>query len=190
MLRHYLRQLIIEKKILFLLLMFVVSFSVSLGFIRVVLADQLIRENDGSNPNDVLDEICVNDSAGNFGNFTADYVAPRYIVFTPGGFQRTVVSSSYGFCSGLGVNTTIVKLSDPTNDIITYQLDLWAPGDTTPPTISNLTAGSITQTGATITWTTNETATHTIKYGTTSGSYDSYPNTKSAGSGTSASGAL
>ncbi|MFY9484868.1 MAG: hypothetical protein WAP74_04645 [Patescibacteria group bacterium] len=65
--------------------------------------------------------------------------------------------------------------------------------DTTPPTITNLTAGSITETGATITWTTAgepASTTHTVKYGTTSGSYDSYPNTKSAGSGTSASGAL
>ncbi|MGB7621818.1 MAG: fibronectin type III domain-containing protein [Terriglobia bacterium] len=39
--------------------------------------------------------------------------------------------------------------------------------DTTPPTISATTASSITQTGATITWTTNEASDTQVDYGTT-----------------------
>lgn len=38
--------------------------------------------------------------------------------------------------------------------------------DTTPPTISAVTAGSVTQTSATITWTTNEAADSQVAYGT------------------------
>lgn len=39
--------------------------------------------------------------------------------------------------------------------------------DTTPPTISGVTASSITATGATITWTTNESSDTQVEYGTT-----------------------
>src|SRR5574341_595898 len=39
--------------------------------------------------------------------------------------------------------------------------------DTTPPTLSNITAGSLTSSGATITWTTNEASTTQVNYGTT-----------------------
>jgi hypothetical protein len=41
-----------------------------------------------------------------------------------------------------------------------------AAADTTPPTISAVTSGSISQTGATITWTTNEAADSQVAYGT------------------------
>ncbi|MFZ5863437.1 MAG: fibronectin type III domain-containing protein [Nitrospirota bacterium] len=41
--------------------------------------------------------------------------------------------------------------------------------DTTPPTISSVTASGITATGATLTWTTNEAATTAAEYGTTTG---------------------
>ncbi|MBI3812622.1 MAG: hypothetical protein HY283_10560 [Nitrospirae bacterium] len=42
-----------------------------------------------------------------------------------------------------------------------------APPDTTPPVISGITASNITNTGAVITWTTNETANSQVEYGTT-----------------------
>ncbi|TAK08903.1 MAG: hypothetical protein EPO39_03545, partial [Candidatus Manganitrophaceae bacterium] len=42
-----------------------------------------------------------------------------------------------------------------------------APPDTTPPTISNVASGSITGSGATITWTTNEASDSQVEYGTT-----------------------
>ncbi len=41
------------------------------------------------------------------------------------------------------------------------------PGDTTPPVISNVAAGNITTTGATITWTTNENSDSQVEYGLT-----------------------
>lgn len=44
-----------------------------------------------------------------------------------------------------------------------------AAADTTPPTISNIGASGVTQTAATITWTTNEASTSQINYGTTTG---------------------
>ncbi|MBN2053005.1 fibronectin type III domain-containing protein [Candidatus Woesearchaeota archaeon] len=44
-------------------------------------------------------------------------------------------------------------------------------GDTTPPIISNVQNTSITDTSATITWTTDEIATSVVKYGTVSGVY-------------------
>jgi len=42
-------------------------------------------------------------------------------------------------------------------------------GDTTPPTISNVQASSITSSGATITWTTDEASSSVVEYGTTTG---------------------
>src|SRR3989475_546704 len=41
------------------------------------------------------------------------------------------------------------------------------PPDTTPPTITNISASNISSTGATITWTTNEPADSQVEYGTT-----------------------
>ena len=40
-------------------------------------------------------------------------------------------------------------------------------GDTTPPTISNIQSSSITSSGATITWTTDEASSSVVEYGTT-----------------------
>ena len=41
------------------------------------------------------------------------------------------------------------------------------PADTTAPTISAVQAGSVTSSGATITWTTNEAANRQVEFGTT-----------------------
>ncbi len=48
-------------------------------------------------------------------------------------------------------------------------------GDTTPPVISNVAAGSITATSATITWTTNEPADSQVMYRTAQGAFQSTP---------------
>ena len=77
-------------------------------------------------------------------------------------------STSYGFT---------VKAKDaagntsPASNLISITTN--APADTTAPTISGVTSSSITQTGAMISWTTNEAANSQIAYGTTSGSYTS-----------------
>jgi hypothetical protein len=52
-------------------------------------------------------------------------------------------------------------------------------GDTTPPTISNVQSSSITSSGATITWTTNEASSSVVEYGTTT----SYGSTATGSSG-------
>lgn len=41
------------------------------------------------------------------------------------------------------------------------------PSDTTAPVISSVAASGVTTSGATVTWTTNESATHQVEYGTT-----------------------
>jgi phosphodiesterase/alkaline phosphatase D-like protein len=48
-----------------------------------------------------------------------------------------------------------------------------APGDTTPPVVSSQVTSSVTQTSATITWTTNENANAQVEYGQ-SASYGTY----------------
>ncbi|MCG3111308.1 MAG: fibronectin type III domain-containing protein [Candidatus Manganitrophus sp. SB1] len=51
--------------------------------------------------------------------------------------------------------------------------------DTTPPTISNVVSGSITETGATISWATNEASDSQVEYGTTT-SYGNITNLNTA----------
>lgn len=52
--------------------------------------------------------------------------------------------------------------------VITAQPNTGSTSDTTPPIASNIQATNITQTGATITWTTNEPADSNVDYGLTS----------------------
>lgn len=54
-----------------------------------------------------------------------------------------------------------------------------AAPDTTPPAISNISSGSLSTTGATITWFTNEAATTRIEYGTTT-AYGSFTSLNSS----------
>lgn len=57
---------------------------------------------------------------------------------------------------------------DGTWDVGAYEVASGGGGDTTPPVLSNIAAGGISQTAATITWTTDESATSGVKYGLTS----------------------
>ncbi|MCP4148466.1 MAG: hypothetical protein GY757_12035 [bacterium] len=72
----------------------------------------------------------------------------------------------YYTSTGTNWNTRIGSFKIPTS------------GDTTPPVISSISAGSISQTGATITWTTDESADSEVNYGTTS----SYGSTETSAS--------
>ncbi len=177
---------------LILIIAFIVSF---LEWKFSYSSHSLVRTDTVEVP--TLSKVCL-DSA--IGNVTADYSVGRYVTFPDrSSASFNIQSSEYPGDAICSVNTELIFTTDPPSNLqVGDTIKLWtsdpnANHDTTPPTITNLTAGSITQTGATITWTTAgepASTTHTIKYGTTSGSYDSYPNTKSAGSGTSASGAL
>jgi len=64
-------------------------------------------------------------------------------------------------CNVAGLYTDL--LTSVTNGVYTASPVL----DTTPPTISSIVAGSITQTGATITWSTNENSDSQMDYGLT-----------------------
>ncbi len=75
--------------------------------------------------------------------------------------------------SGLSGSTTYhfrVKSTDASSNVGTssdYTFTTQSAGDTTPPVISEIGASSITDTGATIIWTTDESSTSTVNYGTT-----------------------
>ncbi len=86
--------------------------------------------------------------------------------------NASLVSSHSVVLSGLTGGTTYhyrVKSKDAAGNL-TVSADFTfttATPDTTPPTISSVTSGSLTTTGATITWTTNEAADTQVEYGTT-----------------------
>lgn len=75
--------------------------------------------------------------------------------------------------TGLTAGTTYryrVRAADAAGNLSAYSNIVSATttaSDTTPPTISNVAAGSITSSGATITWTTNEASDTQVEYGTT-----------------------
>jgi hypothetical protein len=64
-------------------------------------------------------------------------------------------------------NTLVVQLSDAANGYVIADAVRIEALDTTPPTISSVSSTSITSTGATITWTTNEASDTQVEYGTT-----------------------
>lgn len=77
------------------------------------------------------------------------------------------------------VHAVAVDNADNTATSNTVSFTVPAPADTTPPTISSISSGSISQTGATITWTTNEPADSQVEYGTTTSYGTSVPTTPS-----------
>ncbi len=83
-----------------------------------------------------------------------------------------VTNHSIGL-SGLSASTLYhyrVKSTDAAGNTATsgdFTFTTSAPADVTPPVISNVVAGSITTSGATITWTTNEASNSVVNYGLT-----------------------
>jgi len=174
----------------FLIRVFSVITFIAFLFGVIAFASDHLRE-DTTTLSGVYDHFIICDQ-----DLTAHYITNRYVTFSFNNHSTSYIITSSAYeqlsepdCLGGTVVRTTPTVAPAQTGNLTVRLWQNNPIDTTPPTQSNITAGSITQTAATITWTTNESATHTIKYGTTSGSYDSYPNTKAAGSGTSASGA-
>jgi len=140
-----------------------VMIVISLLFARQVTAshrtDYLRQDTirSGTGPN----EICID------GNQTSSYRAGYAVELQQLLDQYfDVISSSYDtslFCP----NQTLIEINIAAGFM---EIDDWVrvySNDTTPPTISNISAGSITQTSATITWTTNENADSKVDYGTT-----------------------
>lgn len=88
--------------------------------------------------------------------------------------NNTPVTSHSVTLSNLSSSSTYhfrVKSSDAAGNLATSSDQTFtttAPPDTTPPVISGVATGSVTTSGATISWTTNEPATTQAEYGTTS----------------------
>ncbi len=75
-------------------------------------------------------------------------------------------SKTWNLLSGGGTKTVYCRLKDTAGNIATSKNDTIIL-DQTAPTISAVDSSSISQTSATITWTTNEGATSYVEYGTT-----------------------
>lgn len=111
--------------------------------------------------------------------------APAAVVYqTEEGSPTGSLTSFAGYCVGDisittdGVSTFTVNgngaVNQGPNEVaaaglpVTYNLDdAGGPPDTTPPIISNVASGSITTSGATITWTTDEASNSVVEYGLT-----------------------
>lgn len=99
-------------------------------------------------------------------------------------YNNSVTSHSVTL-NNLSATTTYhfrVKSTDAAGNLATsgdYTFTTATPPDTTAPVISSVAAGNITTTGVTITWTTNESSTSKIEYGTsqTYGSQSNVDNT-------------
>ncbi len=87
--------------------------------------------------------------------------------------NTTMVTSHSQALSGLTASTTYhfhVKSKDASSNLATSgDYTFMTTSDKTPPVISNVTASSITSSGATISWTTNEASDTQVEYGTTTG---------------------
>ena len=88
--------------------------------------------------------------------------------------QISTPSSASFFDIGLSANTTYryrVRAVDAAGNLSSYSAIIsattQAPPDTTPPVISSVSASSITSSGATVSWTTNEASDTQVEYGTT-----------------------
>ncbi|MBE3137916.1 MAG: PGF-pre-PGF domain-containing protein [Thermoplasmata archaeon] len=85
----------------------------------------------------------------------------------------------WGLSSGDGTKTLHFRVKDNAGNIATAVNDTIIL-DTAAPTFSSVSSGSVSQTGATITWTTNEIATSQVLYGLTTsyGSHTTLDSTK------------
>jgi PKD repeat protein/glucose/arabinose dehydrogenase len=110
----------------------------------------------------LIDEVRVSNVVRYSGSFTRPQ-GP----FTPDANTRGL----WHLDEGSGSTTADVSGNNNTGTLLNNPI--WADDspfrtpDTTPPTISNVRSGNITATSATISWTTDETATTQIEYGTT-----------------------
>jgi hypothetical protein len=91
-----------------------------------------------------------------FSNDGATYSSP----------EAYATTKSWTLTAGDGTKTVYARFKDAAGNWSTPATDMIVL-DATPPAISSVSASGITQTAATITWTTNEAATSQVDYGTT-----------------------
>ena len=115
----------------------------------------------------------ASDSQVDYGTTTA------YGTSTP--LNKNKVTSHSEKLSGLGASTLYhyrVKSRDAAGNLAVsgdFTFITAPPPDTTPPVISNVSAGSLTSFGAVITWTTSEVSDSQVEYGTTTAYGNSTP---------------
>jgi hypothetical protein len=131
--------------------------------------------------------VTAKDAYGNTADGANGATAYTGVIFitTSGTAPYTLSPSSYPFVSGdagtktftngvtlntveSGISVTARDYADATITGSVTGLNVSAAADTTAPVITDIQSGSITSSGATITWTTNETASSTVEYGLTS----------------------
>jgi len=108
-------------------------------------------------------------------NATDDVAVSKVEFYVDGalaGTDTTATANNYTYTldpSGLSVgsHTLYAKAYDTSNNTATSSTITFTHPDTTAPTISAVSAGSISQTSAVITWTTNEAADSQVAYGLT-----------------------
>jgi hypothetical protein len=111
----------------------------------------------------------IADSLVKYGTTSGAYTLQQYNA-------ADVTSHSVGL-TGLNANTMyyyVVNSTDPSNNpaqSAEFNFTTLAAPDTTAPVISTVAHSGVTQTTATITWTTNEIADSLVKYGTAPGVY-------------------
>lgn len=100
---------------------------------------------------------------------TDDVAVSKVELRADGNLVSTDTASPYSFAVNLaaGTHTLIATAYDTTNNSATSSTVTVTVPDTTAPSISAIASGSISQTTATITWTTNEPANSQVEYGTT-----------------------
>ncbi|MCA9324689.1 fibronectin type III domain-containing protein [Candidatus Saccharibacteria bacterium] len=106
-------------------------------------------------------------------NATDDTAVTKVEFYVDGTLKATDTSSPYTYSfnpasNSVGSHQLTAKAYDAASNTATSSVVNVTIPDTTPPVISSISSGSITQTSATITWTTDEAADSQIKYGTTS----------------------
>lgn len=150
-------------------------------FITLAYAESLettVRFFGNSGPNETLSHFCISDNYASL--YTNGWFRPAWTTGTWRMQTGTYYAEGNSGCMMVANLTRFEVETGPTTaglnsnpGITLYNYD---PDDTTPPTISNIAASSITTTTATITWTTNEAATSKVDYGLTT----SYGSTSSS----------
>jgi len=139
-------------------------------------------------------------------NFSQSYSVDKVVLYDRPNISTQVLGAQLTFSSGSPVNVgaldnagaaTTITFSDHTitwlrftvtnsagDDLGLAEIEVYGSGgggggDTTPPVISSVSAGSITSSGATITWTTDEASDSQVEYGLTTSYGNSTPSNTS-----------
>lgn len=101
-----------------------------------------------------------------------DVAVTKVEFYVDGTLKATDTTSAYTYSFNpasftVGAHQLTAKAYDAAGNVATSSVIHVTVADTTPPTVSSVVAGSITQTTATITWATNEAADSQVKYGAT-----------------------